>query len=161
MKKYLVILIVLVIGLVAFQGLVGWNQKQEMLANIILPGETVNIEVTTEPTEFITIQNEISEGYVRPGYILKPNKTVLGITLPNYSELSAVEIVVNIGFILGIVFCLIKIRTLYKLENEDEDECEDIEILDLLEEIIMLRKQLNYMHFMLFLIYISVLFTGL
>lgn len=152
MKKYLVILIVLVIGLVAFQGLVGWNQKQELLADIILPEETVNIEVTTEPTEFIT------KG---PGYILKSNKTVLGITIPNYSELSAVEIVVNIGFILGIVFCLIKIRTLYKLENEDEDECEDIEILDLLEEIIMLRKQLNYMHFMLFLIYISVLFTGL
>ena len=110
MRKYLVILMVLVIGLLLFQGVIGWNQKQEMLADIILPGEEIQLNGDLIEFEIVPkVSNDAPMGY-DISYILKPTKyqikTVLGVTIPDYSKLSTVEIIVNIGFILGIIVCL-------------------------------------------------------
>lgn len=111
MRKHLIILIVLVIGFVVFQGFIGWNHKLEVSAD--------EKELAREVIEIIEKENEIEVVYkesnnTSKGYIQKPiryqTKRVLGLTLPDYSKLSSTEIIVNIGFILGIVFCLINIK---------------------------------------------------
>lgn len=159
MKKYSVILIVLVIGLVAFQGLVGFNQKQELLTELV--GEVI-IGLDTEPTEFnpntqekiSRVMEDIYQAKVED--IEKENLTansLISSYLPNYSELNMVEIIVNMGFILGIIVCLLKIRKSYKLE---EDECNEsieqnskIAIIECIT-MVMLGGMLGYIVFRLF-----------
>ena len=99
MRKHLIILIVLVIGLVVFQGFIGWNQSQN--------SEIVLGTLGTESGNFIMLSGEDISVIMK---YMERESSFLGKYLPDYSKLSSTEIIVNIGFILGIVFCLINIK---------------------------------------------------